>query len=91
MILIHFPSGEIHYSIPGFGIVTTDETTGNLLVDGLDTTTCAADVLWKYIADQVLERDENGAFIYDSDHFEEVSPPLTIEQRLAALEDLLRT
>ena len=73
MILIYFPDKTIHYTIPGFGVVTTDGTTGNLLVDGQDTTTCAADVLWKYIADQSLEQDNYG-FIHDADYYEEITP-----------------
>lgn len=89
MILIYFPDKSIHYTIPGFGVVTTDGTTGNLLVDGLDTTTNASDVLYKYIEDQVIKRDNETGFIHDADYYEEISPPLTIEQRLAALEALI--
>ena len=67
----------------GFGTVTT--VNGTLHIDGRDTTTCAADVSWKYIADQVLECDENG-FVHDADYYEAFEPLPTAESRLAAIE-----
>ena len=65
--------------------LTVTEANGTLHIDGKDTTTCAADVGWKYIAEQVIERDENG-FVHDADYYEEISPEPTEEDRLAALE-----
>jgi len=40
---------------------------------------------WKYIADQVLEQDENG-FVHDADYYETVDPLPSAESRLAAIE-----
>jgi len=84
MILIYFPNKQIHQFFYGFGEVTV--LNGTLHIDGNDTTTCAADVLWKYIADQILERDEYGGFVHDADYYEEVEPMPTAESRLAAIE-----
>lgn len=67
----------------GFGAVTT--VNGTLHIDGRDTTTRAADVNWKYIADQVLEQDERG-FVHDADYYEAFEPLPTAESRLAAIE-----
>lgn len=83
MILIFFPNKQIHNYILGFGAVTT--VNGTLHIDGNDTTTCAADVNWKYIADQVLEQDESG-FVHDADYYEAFEPLPTAESRLAAIE-----
>jgi len=83
MILVYFPNKTIHQYFLGFGAVTT--ANGTLHIDGRDTTTCAADVNWKYIADQVLEQDENG-FVHDADYYETVDPLPSAESRLAAIE-----
>lgn len=86
MILIFFPNKQIHNVIRGFGAVAT--VNGTLHVDGNDTTTCAADVEWKYIADQVLERDEYGAYLHDADYYEAVTPTDRLADIEAALLDL---
>jgi len=83
MIIFYFPNKQIHQYFLGFGTVTT--VNGTLHIDGRDTTTCAADVSWKYIAEQVLERDDAG-FVHDADYYEEVEPMPTAESRLAAIE-----
>ena len=65
---------------------------GNLLVLGSETicndmTACG----WKYIADQVLEQDENG-FVHDADYYIEIPAPVTIEdlkEQLAATNAVL--
>ena len=59
---------------------------GNLLVLGSETicrdmTICG----WKYIADQRLETDENGAYLHDADYYEAVTPT----DRLADIETAL--
>jgi hypothetical protein len=59
---------------------------GNLLVLGSETicndlTVCD----WKYIADQRLEQDENGAYLHDADYYEAVTPT----DRLADIESAL--
>ena len=41
---------------------------------------------WKYIADQRLEQDENGAYLHDADYYETVDPLPSAESRLAAIE-----
>ena len=87
MILVYRSDKSIHQSIFGFGDVTTQN--GNLYIDGIDTTTCAADVAWKYIADQTIERDDSGAYLHDADYYEAVAPEPTEKERLAAVEDLL--
>ena len=83
MILVYFPNKQIHQYFLGFGEVT--EVDGTLHIDGKDTTTCAADVLWKYIADQVLEQDENG-YVHDADYYEAFEPLPTADSRIAAIE-----
>lgn len=83
MILVYFPNKTIHQYFVGFGAVTT--VNGTLHIDGRDTTTCAADVDWKYIADQVLEQDENG-YVYDADYYDAYEPLPSAESRLAAIE-----
>ena len=88
MILIYFPNGKIHQTHNGFGVVTTGNS-GTLLIDGNDTTTCAADVQWKYIADQKLETGEYGEFLYNAEHYETVQISTTMGERVAALEDMV--
>lgn len=87
MILIYFPNKQIHYVISGFGAVTTVNDT--LHVDGNDTTTCAADVEWKYIAEQVLERDEYGGYLHDADYYPALAPLPTDAARIATLEQMI--
>ena len=84
MILIYRSDKSIHQVISGYGVVTTG-TSGTLLIDGMDTTTCAADVSWKYIEDQILERDADGMFLRDAEYYTEITV-LTAEQRMDALE-----
>jgi hypothetical protein len=84
MILVYLPNKQIHQYFLGFGAVTT--VNGTLHIDGRDTTTCAADVLWKYIADQRLETDENGAYLHDADYYEALEPLPTADSRIAAIE-----
>lgn len=86
MILVYFPDKRIHQFFLGFGTVTT--VNGTLHINGMDTTTCAADVLWKYIADQQLEQNETG-FVHGADYYEELTPQPTQEERLAAVEQYL--
>ena len=86
MIIFYFPNKRIHQYFIGFGTVTT--VNGTLHIDGRDTTTCAADVGWKYIADQRLEMDENGAYLHDADYYEEITPTDRLADIEAALLDL---
>ncbi len=86
MIIFYFPNKTIHQYFLGFGAVTT--VNGTLHIDGRDTTTCAADVQWKYIADQRLEQDENGAYLHDADYYETVTPTDRLADIEAALLDL---
>ena len=86
MILVYRPDKTIHQYFMGFGAVTT--VNGTLHIDGRDTTTCAADVGWKYIADQRLETDENGAYLHDADYYETVTPTDRLADIEAALLDL---
>ena len=47
---------------------------------------------WKYIADQRLEQDENGAYLHDADYYIEIPAPVTIEdlkEQLAATNAVL--
>lgn len=88
MILIYFPNGTIHYTISGFGVVTTDEVTGNLLVDGNDTTTCAADISWKYINEQVLEQNDTG-YIRTASYYDEVLPTPSLQDQIDAILELI--
>ena len=88
MILIYRADKSIHQIIPGFGMVTT--VNGNLYVDGIDTTTIAGDVMWKYIADRVLERDENYQFVHDADYYPEAAlPDPTDHDLLMAMAEVL--
>jgi len=86
MILVYFPNKQIHQYFLGFGTVTT--VNGTLHIDGRDTTTCAADVSWKYIADQRLEMDPYGAYLHDADYYETVTPTDRLADIEAALLDL---
>lgn len=84
MILVYRPDKTIHQYFFGFGAVTT--VNGTLHIDGMDTTTNAGDVNWKYIADQRLETDENGAYLHDADYYEALEPLPTADSRIAAIE-----
>ena len=85
MILVYLPNKQIHQYFIGFGAVTT--VNGTLHIDGRDTTTCADDVQWKYIAEQPLEQDENG-YVHDADYYETVTPIDRLADIEAALLDL---
>lgn len=85
MILVYFPNKTIHQYFFGFGAITT--VNGTLHIDGRDTTTCATDVSWKYIADQVLEQDETG-YVHDADYYETITPTDRLADIEAALLDL---
>lgn len=78
MILFYFPDKRIHQVIPRFGAVS--EMDGEYWIDDWNTTTRASDVGWKYIADQRLETDEDGAYLYDADYYAEATKPVTIEE-----------
>lgn len=84
MILIFLPDNTILQAFVGFGTVTTSD--GTLHIDGRDTTTRAADVNWKFVADQTLERDEIGNYTHLADYYEAFEPLPTAESRLAAIE-----
>ena len=86
MILVYFPNKQIHQFFMGFGAVT--EVNGTLYIDGRDTTTCADDVDWKYIADQPLEQDETG-YVHDADYYDEVSPAPSLQDQIDAILELL--
>jgi len=83
MILFYFPNKTIHHTIPGFGAVT--EQNGAYWIDDWDTTTNSSAVAWKYIADQVIESDDDG-YLHDADYYPAVSKPQTETGRLANLE-----
>lgn len=84
MIIFYFPDNRIHQIIPGFGIVS--EKDGEYWIDDWNTTTKVSDVSWKYIADQRLETDEDGAYLHNADYYEAFEPLPTAESRLAAIE-----
>lgn len=86
MILVYFPDKKIHQYFLGFGSVET--INGTLHIDGRDTTTTASDVLWKYIADQVLEQNEAG-FAHDADYYEEYDPTPTDHELVMAMANIL--
>lgn len=89
MILVYRSDGSIHQSFLGFGTVTIGSN-GTLLIDGTDTTTCAADVLWKYTEDQVLETDGNGVYLRGADYYDALSPtPVPISDQIVALQTQL--
>lgn len=70
----------------GFGAVT--EINGTLHIDGRDTTTCANDVAWKYIAEQILEQNENG-FVHAADYYETITPAPPIQEQINTLAYLM--
>lgn len=78
MILVYRPDKTIHQFFYGFGAVAT--VNGTLHIDGRDTTTCAADVLWKYIADQAID------FGQSADYYDVFEPLPTADSRIAAIE-----
>ena len=88
MIIFYFPDKRIHQVFSGYGIV--EEKNGTLHIDGKDTTTCAADVAWKYVQDQEMERDEHGwMYVQDADYYPEYVPPPTLEEQVATLTYLI--
>jgi hypothetical protein len=83
MILFYFPTKAIHQSFPGFGVITVSG--GTYWIDGWDTTTKSADVAYKYIAEQTLERDEYGGYIRNADYYAAVEPEPSVESQLEAM------
>lgn len=86
MILVYFPDNRIHQHFFGFGEVTT--INGTLHIDGRDTTTCAADVSWKYAADQQLEQDETG-YLRDADYYDEVTSAPSLQDQIDTILELM--
>ena len=74
-------------TIYSYGVGNPTESDNKLILNGNpicnDMTACG----WKYIADQVLEQDENG-FVHDADYYETVTPTDRLADIEAALLDL---
>ena len=72
-------------TIYSYGAGNPTESDNKLILSGNpicnDLTVCD----WKYIADQRLEQDENGAYLHDADYYEAVTPT----DRLADIESAL--
>ena len=81
MILVYLPNKTIHQYFVGFGAVTTINET--LHIDGRDTTTCAADVDWKYIADQAID------FELSADYYTEITPEPSYQDQIDAILELI--
>jgi len=73
--------------ILSYGAGTPTESDNKLYLDSdvicNDLSICG----WKYIADQVLEQDENG-FVHDADYYDAVTPTDRLADIEAALLDL---
>ena len=68
------------------------EKNGEYWIDDWNTTTKVSDVKWKYIAEQRLETDENGAYLHDIDYYLPVDKPISIaelKEQLAATNAVL--
>jgi hypothetical protein len=77
-------SKQIINSFPGFDEVST--VSDKVYVNGcllLNTTTNTA---WKYISEQLLERDSNGGYLQNADYYDAVTLDPTPDERVAALE-----
>jgi len=79
-------------TIYSYGVGNPTESDNKLILNGNpicnDLSVCG----WKYIADQRLETDENGACLHDADYYEEAVKPVTIEElqkQLAATNAIL--
>lgn len=44
---------------------------------------------WKYIADQVLDRDEYGAYLHDADYYEEIIPEPSLQDQIDTILELI--
>lgn len=75
--------------IISYGSGTTTESGGKLYLGPNvvcnDLSICG----WKYIADQVLECDADGAYVYDSDHYDAITPPPSLQEQIDALLELV--
>ncbi|OPZ43327.1 MAG: hypothetical protein BWY95_02232 [Bacteroidetes bacterium ADurb.BinA104] len=75
-------------TIYSYGVGNPTESDNKLILNGNpicnDLSVCG----WKYIADQRLETDENGACLHDADYYEAVTPTDRLADIEAALLDL---
>ena len=75
-------------TIYSYGVGNPTESDNKLILNGNpicnDLSVCG----WKYIADQRLETDENGAYLHDADYYETVTPTDRLADIEAALLDL---
>jgi len=75
-------------TIYSYGVGNPTESDNKLILNGNpicnDLSVCG----WKYIADQRLETDENGACLHDADYYETVTPTDRLADIEAALLDL---
>lgn len=84
MIIFYFSdSKKILINLIGFSPVSV--ISGKFVVDGQIICTTTENISWKYIADQVLEQDENG-YVHDADYYATVEPLPNAESRLTAIE-----
>lgn len=44
---------------------------------------------WKYIADQRLETDENGAYLHDADYYDTIEPVPSLQEQISTLAYLM--
>lgn len=89
MILFYFSdSKQILNYYPGFESVET--VAGKLYVGGTIITNSTEGISYKYIVDQILEKNDGG-FVHDANYYAELTPQPTAEERLATLEAAIAT
>ena len=88
MIIMFIIFNKTNKEIYSYGVGNPTESGNKLYLGNTiicnDLTVCD----WKYIADQRLEQDENGAYLHDADYYETVTPTDRLADIEAALLDL---
>lgn len=79
-------------TIYSYGVGNPTESENKLILEGDIICNDLSVCWWKYIADQRLETDENGAYLHDADYYAEAEKPVSIEElkeQLAATNAIL--
>lgn len=91
MIIFYFSDTKrILNHLIGFSTILT--ASNKYIVAGQVICNAIANIEWKYIADQRLETDDEGNYLYNADYYLPVEKPLTIEElqeQLAATNAIL--
>ena len=88
MIIVYFLDSKriINFRVGNPAITEVD---GKYYSDGEILTNAIENIGIKSIAEQDLERDIGGVCVHDADHYPELTPQPTAEERLAAVEQYL--